>query len=323
MVFLRELEGSIMKKLVSTTGMSRADWLAWRRRGIGGSDAAALVGLSPWATPFSVYADKLGLLPEQEDNEAMRQGRELEEYVARRFSEASGKNVRRCNAVIQHPRHDFMLANVDRLICGERAGLECKTMNPRSPSAPALERGDVPVQYYVQCQHYMAVTGLSKWYLAILVLGTAFYWFDVPRHDGDIAALEAAEAAFWKDCVLARCAPEPDDTPCCEMVLKQLYPRASEDKEITLETDRDALDRLSQIKRAQAALEQERRGLENKLRAQMQDAAIGHAGGYTVSLLNRMRSGLDVQALRAEHPEILEHYSKTITYRSLTVKENE
>lgn len=311
-----------MKKRISTVGMTREDWLAWRRRGIGGSDAAALVGLSPWATPFTVYADKLGLIPEQGDNEAMRQGRELEEYVARRFREATGKSVRRCNAIIQHPRHEFMLANVDRLVCGEDSGLECKTMNPRSPAASALEHGDVPPQYYVQCQHYMAVTGLKQWYLAILVLGTAFYWYEIPRHDGDIAALEAAEAAFWNEHVLPRAAPDPDDTPRCEAVLKQLYPHAHDVKQTDLTGEQTALNRLSQIKRAQAALERERRGLENKLRARMRDAAVGYADGYAVSLCERVRTSLDAHALRADHPELLEQYTKTTTYRPLTIKEN-
>lgn len=311
-----------MKKLVSTRGMSREQWLEWRRRGIGGSDAAALIGLSPWATPFSVYADKIGLLPEREDNEAMRQGRDLEEYVARRFCEETGKRVRCCNAIIQHEQHDFLLANVDRLVVCEDAGLECKTMNPRSPAAARLEDGDVPVQYYVQCQHYMAVTGYSKWYLAILVLGVGFYWFEIPREASDIHRLVGAETQFWNEHIVPRVPPAPDASERCEEVLKQLYPRAA-GTEVALPRHEQDLQRLADIKTAQAALEAERRGIENSIRADMKDAEIGHANGYTVTLRNCTRSSYDTKAAMRDHPEIdWEQYQKTTEYRTLAVKED-
>lgn len=88
--------------------MSRPDtrtpaWLAERRTGIGGSDVAAILGLNEWTSPYTVWADKLGLLPEREDSEAMRQGRDLEHYVAERFSKVSGKRVRRVNRILRHP----------------------------------------------------------------------------------------------------------------------------------------------------------------------------------------------------------------------------
>ena len=116
-----------MKTLVSTLGLSRSDWLKWRRKGIGGSDAGAILGMNSWSTPYRIWAEKLGMLPEQEDNEAMRQGRDLEEYVAQRFAEKTGKKIRRRNAMFMHDDYPWMLANIDRDIVGENAGLECKT----------------------------------------------------------------------------------------------------------------------------------------------------------------------------------------------------
>lgn len=311
-----------MKKLVSTLNMSREQWLAWRRIGIGGSDAAALVGLSPWNTPFSVYADKKGLIPDTDDNEAMRQGRDLENYVASRFSEVSGKRVRRCNAIIQHDEHPFLLANVDRMIAGEDSGLECKTMNPRSPAASALQDGNVPPQYYVQCQHYMSVTGYSKWYLAILVLGTDFHWFEIPRHEDDIKALVAAEIAFWEKHIECNIPPAPDETPRCEEVLKQIYPNGDNNLEVSLSEMEEKLRRLNQIKSAQELLKNERRGIENVIRAEMKYAARGHSKGYTVYLDDRTRASLDVKALFQDHPDIYKKYCKTTTYRTLSVKED-
>ena len=83
--------------------LSREAWLELRRHSIGGSDAAGIVGLSKWASPYSVWAEKTGQLPEQPDNEAMRQGRDLEDYVARRWSEETGNMCRRENKIIYNP----------------------------------------------------------------------------------------------------------------------------------------------------------------------------------------------------------------------------
>ena len=106
-------------RLANTAEIPREDWLNARRGGIGGSDAPAILGLDRYRSPFDVYADKLGLKPEQEDNEAMRQGRDLEQYVAERFMEATGKKVRRRNGILQHPEHPWMIANIDRWVVGE------------------------------------------------------------------------------------------------------------------------------------------------------------------------------------------------------------
>ena len=114
--------------IISTKNMPYREWLQYRRQGIGGSDAGAICGMSPYASPITVWADKKGKLPEKPDNEAMRQGRDFEEIVARRFCELTGKRVRRHNFLIRHDTYPFMQANVDRLVIGEKAGLECKTV---------------------------------------------------------------------------------------------------------------------------------------------------------------------------------------------------
>ena len=112
---------------IPTAGMSRQEWLKLRKGGLGGSDAGAVCGLNPYASPMSVYKDKTSDEIEEKDNEAMRQGRDLEDYAARRFMEATGLKVRRSNVMYKCEEHPFMLADVDRLVVGEDAGLECKT----------------------------------------------------------------------------------------------------------------------------------------------------------------------------------------------------
>lgn len=80
-----------MKKLISTLKMEQAEWLRYRKKGIGGSDAGAVCGLNPYRSAMDVYLDKISADTEEIDNEAMRQGREFEDYIARRFMEATGK----------------------------------------------------------------------------------------------------------------------------------------------------------------------------------------------------------------------------------------
>ena len=121
-----------MKRLVSTRNLSKEDWLRYRKCGITGTDAGAILGLNPYRSAFQVYYDKISDTIENIDNEAMRQGRDLEDYVAQRFSEETGFKVRRANAIYQSEEHPLLLADFDRLIVGQKAGLECKTVSPFS-----------------------------------------------------------------------------------------------------------------------------------------------------------------------------------------------
>ena len=115
------------EKVISRKNLTKEEWLVYRRSGIGGSDAGAIAGLNPYSTAYSAYLDKLGEAEPITETEAMRQGMELEEYVAKRFCEHTGKRVKRCEYILRSKAHPFMLADVDRLVVGENAVLECKT----------------------------------------------------------------------------------------------------------------------------------------------------------------------------------------------------
>lgn len=164
---------------IKTSG--REDWLEVRRQGVGGSDAAAIIGCNDYSSPYTVWLDKTGRLPEKEPTEAMRQGTDLEDYVAKRFAEKTGKKVRRKNDTLRNPKYPFALANVDRWVVGENAGLECKTANTLNYAK--FRDGEFPANYYVQCMHYMAVTGADRWYLAVLVFGREFIVFELERDE--------------------------------------------------------------------------------------------------------------------------------------------
>ena len=133
---------------IPTAGMSREAWLAERKLALGGSDMGAILGLNAYRSAVNVWADKLGLIEGTEDNEAMRIGRDLEGYVASRFSESSGLRVQAYNYLLRdHANH--LSANIDRRVLGEPAGLECKTASALSEGK--YRGGSYPESYYAQC----------------------------------------------------------------------------------------------------------------------------------------------------------------------------
>lgn len=295
---------------------NRDEWLELRRQGIGGSDAAAVAGLSQWSSPLSVYADKLGLVPKIEDNEAMRQGRDLEDYVAQRFCEAAGRKVRRENHILINDDLPFMHANIDRKVVGEQAGLECKTTSVYNKSD--FENGDIPPYYYVQCQHYMAVTGYKVWYLAVLILNRKFYWFKIERNEDDIKALIEIEKDFWENHVIKQIPPEPmaqdDDT------IKVLFPAVAETY-VPLNHISRRLRNLIQKKSQMKALEQEIKAEENLIKMELGEAVSGSDGEITVTWKERVSNRFDSKRFKKDHPDLYEKYLKQISSRTFLIKE--
>jgi len=306
--------------LAKTLEMPRDEWLELRKKGIGGSDSAAIVGLDRYRSPFDVYADKLGLKPEIPDNEAMRQGRDLEQYVAERFMEATGKKVRRRNAMLQHPEYPFMIADIDRWVVGENAGFEAKTTSVLNRAK--FNQGEYPPSYYVQCVHYMAVTGAERWYLAVLVLNKAFHVFTIERDEAEIEALIEAEKHFWENHVLKQIPPAPDGSEATSEVIKQLFPEAREREEVVLFGYEDKIEQYLELDVRVKELECERDKLKQELQLAMADAEIGRAQGYVVEWKNQVRQSLDTKKLKSEQIEIYEKYLKPAqTVRMFKIKE--
>ena len=300
-------------KICHVPSITHKQWLDYRRTGIGGSDAATVAGLNPYCSLYTLYNDKLDLIPQKEDSEAMRQGRDFEDYVARRWMEATGKKVRRNCYMWRSAEHPFMLADIDREVIGENAGLECKTTSAYNKAD--LEDGEVPLTYYVQCQHYMAVMGFERMYLAVLVLGVGFYHFVIERDDGEIAALIEAEAAFWS-MVETKTPPPVDGSNSTMATLSAIYPVETVAGRVQLtsksaaligdieamKAERDAL--CESINRAKATIMQE-----------IGDAEGAQCDGWCASWKAQSRTIIDGYALKRDYPEIYKQYSKQTSSR--------
>lgn len=286
---------------IPTRGMSRDEWLEQRRKSIGGSDAAPIVGLSKWSSPYSVWAEKTGRLPEKEDTEALRLGRDLENYVAARWCEATGNRVRRRNAIIRNDLYPFAHANVDRLVVGENAGLECKTTS--TLDVRKFHGVDFPEQYYAQCVHYMAVTGADRWYLAVLQFGRGFYTFILERDQAEIDALMLAEERFWTNYVESDTAPAPDGERATSDAITTIY--AETNGEAVELFGREAiLDERKALKDQIDALNKRIIEIDNTIKEDMGQAERGSAGDWSVSWKTQTRRSFRADAFAQDHPDI-------------------
>ena len=306
-----------MKKLVSTLNLDKESWLKYRKQGIGGSDAGAVCGLNPYRTAIQVYYDKTSDSIEDVDNEAMRQGRELEEYVARRFCEASGKKVRRANVMYYDEKNSFMLADIDRMVVGENAGLECKTASPYSEEKWRDDK--IPLSYQLQCYHYMSVCNADAWYIAVLIYGRDFKYYRIERDDEVIENLIRIEKEFWNEYVLKQVIPDPDGSKTADVAIAE---RFKESKSITIPLTGfdERLERRQELLSLLEKIETEKRQIDQELKLYLGDAEIAENEHYRISWKNYSRSSIDEKRLKAEQPEIYEKYRRETTSRRFTVK---
>ena len=308
------------KLLADRKGLTHEQWLELRKKGIGGSDAGAILGLSPFSSAFTVYAEKIGIKKPAEETEAMRQGTDLEAYVAQRFTEKTGKKVVNCNYVLQHPEYDWMLADVDRLVVGENAGLECKTTSAFNNTN--FSRADVPPQYYAQCVHYMAVTGADRWYLAILVLGVGFYEFVIERNEEEIKALIELERRFWFDNVQSYVEPEVDGKKQTSDVINDMYIAVAGAK-VDLMPYRNLLEDYTKLNEQIDNLNLAKEKIKQQLQVYMANSTEGYTDNFKVTWKSQERPTVDTKRLQVEHPEIYNQYLKKSYSRPFNVFKKE
>lgn len=185
--------------------MEREQWIEERRRGIGGSDAAKVMGLSRWGGPFTVYQDKVNGVRTPVDSEAVHFGNVLEDIVAQEFARREGVKVRRRNSMTFSQEHPFMIANIDRELVGEKVGLECKTAS--AYKSGEWEGDELPDEYYVQVQHYCSVMDWEGCWIACLIGGQRFIYKYVPRNESFIGSMIRMERDFWEGHVLPQNPP--------------------------------------------------------------------------------------------------------------------
>jgi putative phage-type endonuclease len=304
-------------RLVETKQLSRDDWLSVRRNGIGGSDAAAAVGLSPYMSPLELWLNKTGRdgglsRPSLDDTtEPIYWGTLLEPIVAAAYTKQTGNRVRRVNAVLQHPSIPFMLANIDREIVGVSGVqiLECKTAGEFGARA---WREGVPEYVQVQVQHQLAVTGKQAADVAVLLCGQKLEVHRIERDDALIAQLIPLEAAFWRF-VETDTPPPADGSESADRALRCLYPRSGGSVDFT--DDRQMSSVFSDLVSVRAEIERYQL-VEAKLKQSIQQAmgaaerAVFETGAVSFRR-SRDGSSVDLPRLLTDHPELAQTYALT------------
>ncbi len=238
--------------------------------------------------------------------------------VASEFTERTGKRTRRRNAILQHPKHGFMIANIDREIVGEKIGLECKTVGEYSKDG--WKEDKVPEQYIILCQHYMAVTGYRGWWIAALIGGNKFVYKYIERDDVIISALIELESQFW-DLVEKRTPPPMDGTDSAVNVLKLLYPESKANTAINLPNEAAELVEIREALKVQIKeLDMRLAETENKLKAMLGESETGRIGDYLVTWKTFVSNRVNTKKLKDEHLDIYRECCKESSYRRFDVK---
>ncbi len=186
------------KILSSTEDITQEEWLKLRSQGIGGSDAAAVCGLSRWKSPTELWLEKTEQAKPKEPGEAAYWGKRLEPIIREEFSLRTGINVKAKKAILQHPFSPFMLANIDGIVTDPDYGeglFEAKTTGLYFKKEWT---NGIPGEYMLQVQHYLAVTGYTFCYVAVLIGGNQFKWKLIYRNDEVISFLIELESRFWE-----------------------------------------------------------------------------------------------------------------------------
>jgi len=290
-----------------------------RKTYIGGSDAAAILGLSRYKTALEVWAWKTGqVVPDDiSDKVHIKLGNKLEQTVAEFFMEETGKKVQRVNETLFHPKYPFLGANLDRRVIGEDALLECKTANQFKMRE--WEGEEIPIEYIIQCVHYLAVTGIKKAYIAVLIGNMVFKWKEITRDEKVINDMVKKEVAFWNNFVVPKVMPMTI-TSEDGGILYALYPKAAEESVVELGDDASRIcESIDSLEADEKVLKKEIDEQKNTLKAMLKTYEMGVTAKYKISWKNQEERRIDVELFKKEEPGLYEKYSKLTSKRVLRV----
>ena len=284
---------------------------------IGGSDIAAIMGMSRWKTPYRLWAEKTKKieLRDLSNIEAVELGTDLEEFVAQKFSQRTGKTVRRAPKVYQHPRYPFMVAHIDRLITGTDEGLECKTA---STFKTEEWENDIPKEYVLQCQWYMGITGRKVWWIAVLIGGQKFLYkrIDFDKELFDLMVEKAVR--FWE---MVKKQEPPVLLPEYGGNLLEVYP-TNTDKMIEMQEIEDRAAYRQELKMQISEIEKEIKEIDTELKGIIGENAGIITDKYKITWKERKTSYLNAEAFKEDNPKMAQKYTATRTTRFFVISKN-
>ena len=311
-----------MAKILTTTeNLSYEEWLAWRRKGIGGSDASIVCGVNRYKSPLELWLDKTGQIPFGEAGEAAYWGTQLEPFVKHEFTKRTGIEIREVKQLLQSEEHPFMLANLDG-VCHDDEHGECVF---EAKTASAYKAGEwensIPDEYMLQIQHYMAVTGYRATYIAALIGGNSFKWKLIERDEELISMIISIEEAFWEN-VQNGTPPPVDGSDACANFLAEKY---SESTKTEVQLPEKAAEIILQYENASneiVKLTEQKTAAENQLKELLGENEIGLLDNCEVAWKTVSQERLNSKLLKSELPEIYKKYANKTSYRRFSVTRN-
>lgn len=286
-----------------------------RRKYIGGSDIAVVMGMSRWKTPLKLWLEKTGQAEPDDLSqvEAVQLGSELEEFVAQKFAKESGKQVRKQSKMYVHKDYPFMAAHIDRLITGTDEILECKTCG--SHKKEEWEGDGIPREYILQVTWYLGITGKKKAYIAVLIGGQSFKYKEIEFDKELFDVMVDMAKEFW---IAVETKTPPAVSASDNPVIVQMFPEP--DSELVENQDiEDRVAKLQQVKDDISALTDEKEMLEAEIKS-----AIGeHLGVLTekfkVTWTKYQQTKVNTERLKADG--LYEKYADKSSYRRLNISE--
>lgn len=251
-----------------------------RDKFIGGSDIGAILGLNPWKSAYTLWAEKTGRIEVEDisDKEAVWWGTNMEELVAKRFCMKTGKKVKKTTYEFSCKEYPFLVAHVDRLGVGEKFVLECKTTSARNRMN--YNAGEVPPMHYAQVQFYLMLTGYKEGYLATK-RDSDFYITKIDRNDEFIEEMLESAIAFWK-MVQDGTEPDIDDSESTADTINQMYPESIQ-AVMDLSDYRQTVESRVQIAYQIRSLESIKRQCDSVIKSAMEDCESAVCDEYKIS----------------------------------------
>lgn len=308
-----------------TAADDRADWLTQRRTGVGGSDVAAVLGLSPWRTPYDVYLDKLGEATKELTSQAAHFGNRLEAVVADEFSERTGIRCTMQEHMYRNPLSHWEIANIDRY-AGPGAILECKTARLADGWGPSQEEEikagevasdhEIPIYYETQIQWYMGLLGVPVCYVAVLIGGQDFRIYKVSRDPEIFEKIRAKVKTFWLEHVEKHVPPEPISVAD----VRALYAKDSGAMREASNEEAALVGDLKTVREQIKELEAQEKAIASKIILAIgADTGITIAGKKAATYKAQTSRRFDSTAFKADDPETYAAYCKPSSFRVLRV----
>ncbi len=282
-----------------------------RKLGIGGTDAAAIMGLSRYKTAYDVFLDKTTDVVDDIDNDYMYWGRALEPLIVQEFCNRTGKQVVSPSSSFTHPNHPWMRANIDGFIVGQNAILECKTASAYVAQEWGQEETDqMPQEYLIQCAHYAEVLDVDTVYLAVLIGGNTFKVFIYNRDKQFGKNLIAKEYEFWHDNVLK-------NIPPIFCTANDVFKAAIEFGEVQVDPEIQLMIAdYRKLKEQEKNISKQADGIKEQIVAMVGGTGllVDYDGNKLAKISKKTRTGFDSLAFKKDNENLYKQYQKTTEY---------